>query len=149
LCLETESSKMSDEYVVEILDADIRIKISILCTIAEVRKSSEWSAWYRESNASASDGRTGHSEERYRCVCQADVSHSSQLRQPIIRKTQRSCSTLHGCTAGFCIVITSAKEVMFSSSLVCLLAEFRKIYSTDFPKIRHAVRRHMATEKNR
>jgi len=82
--------------------------VLVFCVIVAARKSSEWSAWYPDSNASASDGRIGYSEERYRCTCQAEVSHASQLRQPIIKKTRRICSDLHGCAAGFilCLYVT-------------------------------------------
>jgi len=77
----------------------------ILCVIIEARKSSEWSTWYRDINASSSDERIGYSQERYRCTCHADVSHASQLRQPIIKKSRRICSDLHGCTAGLLLLI--------------------------------------------
>jgi len=74
--------------------------VPVSCVIVEARKTSEWSAWYVDMNASTSDARSGYSEERYRCTCQAEVSHSSQLRHPIIKKTRRICSDLHGCIAG-------------------------------------------------
>jgi len=74
---------------------------------SEARKSSEWSAWYRDTNATIGDGRRRYTEERYRCTCHAEVSHASQLRQPVIKKAQRICSHLQGCTSGLSLRILS------------------------------------------
>ena len=97
---------------------------------AEARKSSEWSSWYRNMNASVSDGQGRYFEERYRCTCQAEVSHASQLRQPVVRKARRICSQLHGCTAGIYIVFITI--VVYNEA-----ARSPKIWGkTAFPKFR-------------
>jgi len=103
----------------------------LFCRYLEARKSSEWSAWFRDVNTSSSDVRSGYSEERYRCTCQAEVSHASQLREPIIKRTRRVCSDIHGCTAGnYCT--TAGRYYHRISVLVCWFdrydrCDFRKV----------------------
>ena len=63
-----------------------------------MRKSSEWSKWYKTPNApqSSADGDSnqdgGHTEERYMCTCTASVLDQSQLRLPIVKTSMRYCS---------------------------------------------------------
>ena len=88
-----------------------------------------------------------HTETELLPLCPADgddfdVAHSSyrkngfQKRVRIVVATKRACDAIIHWVMSLHRIITSAKEVTFSSAFVCLLAELVKNYLTDFHRIR-------------